>query len=153
MPRRTTSACRCPRARVRVYKTDEADGTLEFIGEDLIDHTAKGREAAHHKLGQAFDVVGERTQTDFNVDTGRRMMSDSYKIQIRNHKDQPQKVIIKENLFRWTTWELTKSSDKYEKVDARTIHFEVEVPANGEKTVTYTGAVHLVIGSSFDGPT
>jgi hypothetical protein len=65
-------------------------------------------------------------------------MTDSYKIQIRNHKDTAQKVIIKENLFRWTTWEITRSSDKYKKVDARTIHFEVNVPANGKKTVTYT---------------
>lgn len=126
-----------PKGKVRVYKTDDADGTLEFIGEDLIDHTAKD-EKVLIKLGQAFDVVGERTQTDFNMDSGRKTMTDSYKIQIRNHKDQPQKVVIKENLFRWTTWEITKSSDKYEKVDARTIHFEVEVPANGEKTVTYT---------------
>jgi len=126
-----------PKGKVRVYKTDEADGTLEFVGEDLIDHTAKD-EKVLIKLGQAFDVVGERTQTDFNADTSRRTMTDSYRIQIRNHKDQPQKVIIKENLFRWTTWEITKSSDPYEKVDARTIHFEVEVPANGEKTVTYT---------------
>jgi hypothetical protein len=126
-----------PKGKVRVYKSDEADGTLEFIGEDLIDHTAKD-EKLLIKLGQAFDVVGERTQTDFSVDTSRRMMSDSYRIQIRNHKDQPQKVVIRENLFRWTTWEIIKSSDKYEKVDARTVHFEVEVPANGEKTVTYT---------------
>ena len=126
-----------PKGKVRVYKTDAADGTLEFIGEDIIDHTAKD-EKLLIKLGQAFDVVGQRTQTDFNIDTGRRMMTESFRIQIRNHKDQPQKVVIKENLFRWTTWEITKSSDKYEKIDARTIHFEVEVPANGEKTVTYT---------------
>jgi hypothetical protein len=126
-----------PKGKVRVYKTDEADGTLEFVGEDIIDHTAKD-EKLLIKLGQAFDVVGERTQTDFNIDTGRRTMTDSYRIQIRNHKDQPQKVVIKENLFRWTTWEIIKKSDEYEKIDARTIHFEVEVPANGEKTVTYT---------------
>jgi hypothetical protein len=126
-----------PKGKVRVYKADNADGTLEFVGEDLIDHTAKD-EKVLIKLGQSFDVVGERTQTDFNMDSGRKTMTDSYRIQIRNHKDQPQKVVIKENLFRWTTWEITKSSDKYEKVDARTIHFEVEVPANGEKTVTYT---------------
>lgn len=126
-----------PKGKVRVYKRDDADGTLEFIGEDLIDHTPRD-EKVLIKLGQAFDVVGERKQTDFKVDTGRRMMDDSYMIQLRNHKDVPQKVIIKENLFRWTMWEITKHSDPFEKVDARTIHFEVMVPARGEKTVTYT---------------
>jgi len=126
-----------PKGKVRTYKRDEADGTLEFIGEDLIDHTAKN-EKVLIKLGQAFDVVGERTQTDFDIDTRAHVMTDSYRIQIRNHKDEPVKVIIKENLFRWTTWEITKSSDEYEKVDARTIHFTINVPANGKKTVTYT---------------
>jgi hypothetical protein len=126
-----------PKGKVRVYKRDEADGTLEFIGEDLIDHTAKD-EKVLIKLGQAFDVVGERTQTDFDIDTGRKTIQESFKIQIRNHKPQAQRVVIKENLYRWTTWEITKSSDEYEKVDARTVHFEVEAPANGQKTVTYS---------------
>lgn len=126
-----------PKGKVRVYKQDDADGTLEFIGEDLIDHTAKD-EKVLVKLGQAFDVVGERKQTDFQIDTSRRTMTESYRIQIRNHKTQPQKVIIKENLYRWSTWEITEKSDPFEKIDARTIHFEVTVPADGEKTVTYT---------------
>ncbi len=126
-----------PRGKVRVYKQDEADETLEFVGEDLIDHTAKD-EKVLIKLGQAFDVVGERTQTNFTIDTSRKVITEGYRIQIRNHKDAPQKVIIKENLFRWSTWQITESSDKYEKIDSRTIHYEVTVPANGEKTVTYT---------------
>jgi hypothetical protein len=48
------------------------------------------------------------------------------------------KVIVKENLLRWTNWEITKSSDKYEKQDYRTIHIPVDVPVDGEKTVTYS---------------
>ncbi|MCG8407483.1 MAG: hypothetical protein MI923_19970 [Phycisphaerales bacterium] len=126
-----------PSGKVRVYKQDDADGTLEFVGEDLIDHTAKD-EKILIKLGQAFDVVGERTQVSFNLDTNRKTITESFRIQVRNHKEQPQKVIIKETLFRWATWKITKSSDEYEKIDARNIHFDVMVPANGEKTVTYT---------------
>ncbi len=126
-----------PKGKVRVYKRDDADGTLEFIGEDLIDHTPRD-EKVLIKLGQAFDVVGERKQTDFDIDTGRRTMHDSYQIELRNHKDEPQKVVIKENMFRWTTWEITRHSDPFEKIDARTVHFEVMVPARGKKVVTYT---------------
>ncbi len=126
-----------PKGKVRVYKADDADGTLEFIGEDLIDHTPKD-EKVLIKIGQSFDVVGERTQTDFTLDTGRKTMTESFRIQVRNHKEAAQKVVIKENLFRWLNWAITQSSDKFEKVDARTIHFEVDVPASGEKTVTYT---------------
>jgi hypothetical protein len=126
-----------PRGKVRVYKRDDADGTLEFVGEDLIDHTAKD-ETVQVKLGQAFDVVGERVQTDFKVDTSRQTMTDSYRIALRNHKDVAVKVIVRENLFRWTNWEMVETSDPFVKVDARTVHFEVEVPPNGEKVVTYT---------------
>jgi len=125
-----------PKGKVRVYKQDDADGTLEFVGEDLIDHTPKD-EKVLVKLGQAFDVVGERTQTDFRIDTSRKTMTETFRIQLRNHKDAPVRVVVKENLYRWTTWEVLEPSDPFSKVDSRTIHFDVTVPPNGEKTVTY----------------
>ena len=125
-----------PKGKVRVYKRDDADGTLEFVGEDLIDHTPRD-ETVRVKLGQAFDVVGERTQTDFDVNTGRKVLHETFRIQVRNHKDEPVDVIVREVLYRWTNWELVERSDDYEKIDSRTIHFPVTVPARGEKTVTY----------------
>ncbi|MCH8165029.1 MAG: DUF4139 domain-containing protein [Planctomycetes bacterium] len=128
-----------PRGKVRVYKQDEADESFEFIGEDLIDHTPKN-ETVLIRVGQAFDIVGERTQTNFTIDTRVRpnLITESFKIQIRNHKEQQIKVIIKENLYRWVNWQITQTSDEHEKIDARTIHFEVNVPPDGERTVTYT---------------
>jgi hypothetical protein len=48
------------------------------------------------------------------------------------------KVIIKENLFRWSTWVITAASDRYDKQDYRTIHIPVEVAPDAEKVVTYT---------------
>jgi hypothetical protein len=126
-----------PKGKVRVYKQDDADGTLEFVGEDLIDHTPKD-EKVLVKLGRAFDVVGERTATDFRMESARKTMTESFRIQLRNHKAEPVAVVVKENLYRWTTWEVTAKSDEFTKVDARTIHFDVTVPPDGEKTVTYT---------------
>jgi hypothetical protein len=126
-----------PRGKVRVYKQDDADGTLEFVGEDLVDHTPKD-ETVLVKLGQAFDVVGERKQLDFKVDSRRDWMQESFQIVLRNHKDAPVRVIVKENLFRWTNWEIVEKSDPFEKTDARTIQFEVDVPPNAAKSVTYT---------------
>jgi hypothetical protein len=126
-----------PAGRIRVNKLDPADGSLEFIGEDVIDHTPKDEEVLI-KLGSAFDVVGERKQTDFQVDSKGRRMTESIEIKLRNHKDEPVKVIVKENLFRWLRWKIVESSHKYEKIDARTIHFPVTVGADEEVTVTYT---------------
>jgi hypothetical protein len=89
------------------------------------------------RVGSAFDVVGERKQTSFNADTRNRTITESFEIKLRNHKDQPVHVIVKETLFRWTQWQITDASDKFEKHDARTMHIPVDVPAGGEKLVTY----------------
>jgi hypothetical protein len=126
-----------PKGKVRVFQRDDADGTLEFVGEDLIDHTAKD-EKVLVKVGQAFDVVGDRVQTKFDVNRGRHLMVETYRITLRNHKPAPVRVLVKENLFRWTSWEIANASDPFVKVDARTITFEVDVPADGAKDVEYT---------------
>jgi hypothetical protein len=124
-----------PAGHVRVYKRDPVDNSLEFIGEDTIDHTPKD-EHLNLQIGTAFDIVGERRQTDFNA--ADKSIVESFEITVKNHKADPVDVTVKENLFRWSTWEITASSDKFEKEDSRTIHFPITVPANGEKTVTYT---------------
>jgi hypothetical protein len=90
------------------------------------------------KLGTAFDIVGERKQTDFTANYDGRVITESFEIKVRNHKTEPVQVLVRESLFRWVNWEITKSSDKWEKQDYRTIHFPIDVPAGGEKTVTYT---------------
>jgi hypothetical protein len=126
-----------PSGRVRVSKVDSADGSLEFIGEDRIDHTPKN-ETVLLKLGSAFDVVGERRQVDFKIDTARNTMTEEIEVKIRNHKEEPVKVIVKENLYRWTNWKIVTSTQPYEKQDARTIHFPITVPADKEVIVHYT---------------
>jgi hypothetical protein len=126
-----------PAGRIRVSKADPADGSLEFIGEDAIDHTPKD-EKVLVKMGSAFDIVGERKQTDFTVDTSRNVMTESFEIRIRNHKEEDVKVIVKENLFRWLEWDITAKNTDFEKVDHRTVHFPVDVPRDGETVVTYT---------------
>jgi hypothetical protein len=132
-----------PAGRVRVSKRDAADnaddpaGLVEFVGEDKVDHTPKDEDVLV-RLGSAFDVVGERKQTDFTLDTANRTATESFEIKLRNHKAQPVTVLVKENLFRWSAWQITDASDKYTKHDSRTIHMPVDVPAGGEKTVTYT---------------
>jgi hypothetical protein len=126
-----------PAGRVRVSKRDDADGTLEFIGEDVIDHTPKD-EPVLIRLGSAFDVVGERRQVAFSVDTSRRVMTEQIELKLRNHKDQPVTVEVKEALYRWVNWEIVERSHPYRKEDARTVVFPLRVPANGEQVLDYT---------------
>jgi hypothetical protein len=126
-----------PAGRARVSKQDSADQTLEFIGEDAIDHTPKD-ENVRLRLGSAFDVVGERRQADFRVDTSRRQMSEEIEIKLRNHKKEAATVIVKENLYRWVNWKIERSTHKFDKDDARTVQFPVQVPPGGESTLRFT---------------
>jgi hypothetical protein len=125
-----------PAGRIRVSQLDAADSSLEFIGEDQIDHTPKD-EKVLVKLGSAFDVVGERKQVDFAVDTKARWLEEEFEIKLRNHKEQPVEVIVKENLYRWSNWKVISKTQEFEKQDARTIHFPVKVAKDGEATVKY----------------
>tara|TARA_R110002073_G_scaffold118918_1_gene258768 strand:+ start:700331 stop:701830 length:1500 start_codon:yes stop_codon:yes gene_type:complete len=124
-----------PSGRIRVSKLDQADGSFEFIGEDTIDHTPKDEEVMI-KLGNAFDVVGERRQTSFT--RGKNWMIESFEIKIRNHKDQPVEVQVQEHLYRWTNAKVSNISHTHEMLDARTMHIPVMVEKDGETIVTYT---------------
>jgi hypothetical protein len=115
---------------------DAADTNLEFIGEDKIDHTPKD-ETVRVKLGSAFDVVGERRQVDFAVDTKARWLEEEFEIKLRNHKEQPVEVLVKENLYRWSNWKILTKTHEFTKEDSRTIHFPVKVPKDGETVVKY----------------
>ena len=125
-----------PAGRIRVSQQDKADDSLEFIGEDTIKHTPKD-EDVRVKLGRAFDVVGERRQTDYTVNSKGRVMEEAFEIKLRNHKTQPVEVVVRENLYRWSQWSLIEQSQPSVKKDARTIEFPVRVAADGEATVTY----------------
>ncbi len=126
-----------PSGRMRVSKLDPADQSLEFVGEDAIDHTPKD-EKVLIKIGSAFDVVGERRQTDFNIDVNRHRMDESFEIKVRNRKDAPVRVLVREVLYRGANAQITRKSHEFEKQDARTVHFPVEIPKGGEVVVTYT---------------
>ena len=125
-----------PSGRIRVNKLDPADDSLEFIGEDTIDHTPKD-EKVLIRMGSAFDVVGERKQLDFKVDSARKWMEEQIEIKLRNHKDEAVKIIVKENLYRWVNWKITEKTHDFEKVDSRTIHIPVTVEPDGEVTIRY----------------
>ena len=127
-----------PAGKLRVSKRDEADGSLEFIGEDIIDHTARD-ETVQVKLGSAFDVVGERRQLDYRIDTTAKWIEEEIEVRVRNQKPgEAVTVVVKENLYRWSTWSVTRKTHDFEKQDARTIHFPVRVAPKGEAVVRYT---------------
>ena len=114
----------------------QQDGQLEFTGENTIKHTAKD-ETLKIYTGSAFDLIGERTWTNFVSILAQNFIDESFQIKLRNHKDQPVEIRVVEHMYRHITWEIREPSDPFTKTDSRAIEFRVNVPAGGEKTVTY----------------
>ena len=124
-----------PKGRVRFYRRDE-DGQLEFTGENVISHTPAD-ETLRIFTGNAFDLKGERRQTDFKRYDDRHSIDESFEIHVRNHKKGPAEVRVVEHFYRCLNWDLVKQSDAFNKTDAQTGEFRVKIPADGEKVITY----------------
>jgi len=125
-----------PKGKLRFYRRD-TDGRMEFVGEDMIDHTPRN-ETVRVTTGNSFDLVGERKQTNFRVDTGDKWLDESFEIKLRNRKKEAVEFRVVEHLYRWNNWEITAKSDEFKKTDAQTIEFRVPVKPDEERAVTYT---------------
>jgi len=121
-----------PKGKVRVYKADTS-GSQQFVGEDWIDHTARD-ESVKIKLGNAFDVVGERTQKDF-----KKLASNLYEVEweiaLRNHKAEAQTITVIEPVPG--DWQVLASSHAYEKIEAHTLKYQIPVPKDGATKLAY----------------
>jgi len=126
-----------PAGRIRVMQLDRADDSLEFIGEDVIDHTPRNEDVLI-EMGNAFDVVGERKQTDFRLDLRTRNLWETFEIRLRNHKDEAVDVAVLENLYRSANWKIEEPSQKYLKENSNRVRFDLRVPGEEEVVLTYT---------------
>lgn len=125
-----------PAGRVRVYQED-VDGSALLIGENSIDHTPKGEDVQIY-LGNSFDLVGERKQTNF-VFLSSNVIEETFEIRLRNRKeDQAVEIRVPEHLYRWSNWEILNSSDPFTKTNSATAEFRVTVEPGEEKVITYT---------------
>ena len=121
-----------PAGNVRVYQADAAGG-VQFVGEDRIGHTPKD-ETLNVQIGRAFDVVAERTQTDF-----RRISSlvheVAFEVTLRNHKDEP--IVVEVNEPIGGDWQMRRATHEWTKSAAWAARFEVPVEAGGETVLRY----------------
>jgi hypothetical protein len=153
-----------PAGKLRFYRRD-SDGQLQFVGENTIDHTPRN-ETVRVPTGNAFDLVGERKQTNFKVNlvgnfgnpaldpaTGLPAanstidtnvpsppwIDESFEIKLRNRKKEtPVEIRVVEHLYRWSNWDITAKSDDFVKKDSQTIEFRIPVKPDEERIVTYT---------------
>jgi hypothetical protein len=121
-----------PAGVVRVYQADSSGG-VQFVGEDRITHTPKD-ETLNLKIGNAFDVVCEREQTDFEK-ISSSVYEVEYEITLRNHKAAPVTVEVNEPVGG--TWRMLQASHPWTKTAAWAAGFTVPVAADGETVLRY----------------
>jgi hypothetical protein len=121
-----------PAGTVRVYQSDSMGG-VQFVGEDRIDHTPKD-EAINLKIGNAFDVICERKQTDFQK-IANNVFEVEYEITLRNHKTTPVAVEVNEPIGG--TWRILQSSHEWTKTSAWAAQFMVPVGAEGAAVLKF----------------
>lgn len=125
-----------PAGRIRVYQED-VDGAGLLIGENRIDHTPEGEDVRIF-LGNAFDLVGERTQTNFEY-ISNDVIQETFEIRLRNRKDEETvEIRIPERLYRWSDWEIVESSIPFVQTNSSSVEFRVNVEPDVEQVVTYT---------------
>jgi hypothetical protein len=128
-----------PRGKVRVHQKDEADGSLEFIGEDQIDHTPKDEKFTLY-IGDAFDIVAE-TKT-VKRSSGSRWSRQTVRIELRNHKEEDIVVRVPARLgrnWRLESQKLNGTETEYkEQKDAWTVVWYVPVKKDAKSVLEYT---------------
>jgi hypothetical protein len=121
-----------PKGKIRVYKAD-ASGSQQLIGEDWIEHTPKD-EKIKLKMGDAFDVVGERTQKEW-----RKIASNVYEVEweisLRNHKKEDQTITVIEPVPG--DWQVLTATHAWEKPEAHTLRFTIPVVKEGTSKLVY----------------
>ncbi len=120
-----------PGGTVRVSKYDGK--SVEFIGEDRIEHTPKDEKIAL-KIGEVFDIVAETVEMEHNI-VGESSDEVSYEVKLRNRKGEKVVVEVEANLGE--NWLIIDPSEKYEKKNASTAVFKVSVGKDEEKVLKY----------------
>ena len=123
-----------PAGAVRVYQAD-SHGGIQFVGEDNILHTPKDEHVTIH-VGNAFDIVCERKETDFKkISNIPATYEFEYEITLRNHKDSDVAVEVREPIGG--DWEVEKTNYDAKKLDSSTLGFQIPVAKNGTSTLDY----------------
>lgn len=78
-----------PKGKIKLYQADDADNSLEFIGEDSIGHTPKDEEI-QLIIGNAFDITFEYNEVERKRINGFEHFK--YECVIKNHKEEASEV-------------------------------------------------------------
>ncbi len=139
-----------PGGLVKVFRDTGDEGYLSYVGARDTKYIPKDEEV-NLNLGKSERVSVKPTLMDYRTDNyewknDRITGWDEHRtveIKVANYRAMPVKVEIRRN-FPVTAWELENTGDpgRYEKVDADTVQYTVELPPNGRKVINYDMTWH-----------
>ncbi|MEC5425889.1 DUF4139 domain-containing protein [Virgibacillus sp. C22-A2] len=135
-----------PKGKVKVYSEDEDEGSMEFIGEDTINHTPK-EEIIKLYLGKAFDIVCNSKRMDTYKEDKYECYA--YEYEFKNHSSEAATIKVTHPINH-THWEMAETTHEYQKMNANWISFEVEIPANKVELITFAYVIDHSINVSID---
>ena len=121
-----------PQGQVQVMQPD-AEGRAQLLGIASIPDSPAGQELVL-PVGVAFDIVAERTQTEFTR-VSRDVRTSAWSVQLRNASDLEVTVEVIERIPG--DWKILSSSHTPTATNARAARFELTVPAGGSVELTY----------------
>jgi Uncharacterized conserved protein len=127
-----------PKGKVKLYRVDEDDRSLEFIGEDSIDHTPTD-ETVTLELGNAFDIAfdtRETQRTEYDYKYYR------YECTIRNHKHEDADIHFDYRIP--DTGEFAAASHPFEQAD-HCLKFKLTIPADSQEMVWFEYRIKLTV--------
>jgi hypothetical protein len=130
-----------PEGIMRVYKKDSA-GNAQFVGEDHVDHTPKN-EKVRLKLGEAFDVTGDKKQTDFKIlprpNKQNQLYESAFEYTLKNAKKEKVTITVQEPIGG--DWKILNESHPHTKANSHLAVWKIDVPAEGKTTLTFRAQV------------
>ena len=121
-----------PKGKVRVYKSDGE--SIEFIGEDWINHTPRN-EKLKLKIGDAFDVRAEGKMIN-NKRISDKVYEQTFSITLTNRKETD--ITVNVERYLGLNWEILKSTHKFEKENAQKVLFKIPVKNNSKTVLKFT---------------
>ncbi|TVR51984.1 MAG: hypothetical protein EA425_05865, partial [Puniceicoccaceae bacterium] len=124
-----------PQGTARFYRSDRDGGTIEFVGENTINHTPRN-ETVRLPTGVAFDLVGERTVTDVNRTRTYHRREESILLVVRNRKQEAVEILLQDRLREWE-WDIVEATEDYRKLESHLIEFTVTLEPDEIREVRY----------------
>jgi hypothetical protein len=116
----------------------QPDGSLRVLAAGtMFDPTARAAAFDTMPVGIAHDVAGHRTRRELAIDEDRQRITEEFAIELDNQRALPLHVIVREHLYRSSSWSLGYYSVPYANDGAQEVSMRAVVPAHGKTQIRY----------------